>query len=98
LAVDSVLSREESAKELYQNHIGDEDRIDSSSRKMKRRHKRQDTDDKVATLTIQAAGVRTAAGNEHVFAPGLNMSNNKYANLDVTAALNGQSIGVWTIP
>jgi hypothetical protein len=51
---------------------------------------------KRAVLTVQAAGVRTTVGNEHVHQPGSPLE--PYSNLNVTAALNGQSIGVWTIP
>jgi Polysaccharide lyase family 4, domain II/Polysaccharide lyase family 4, domain III len=98
-AVDTVLSNKKLAGELDKNDAdADADHVDSSSPRVKRRQKRQDMEDKTATLTVQAAGVRTAAGNEHVFGPGINMSTNKYANLDVTATLNGQPIGVWTIP
>jgi rhamnogalacturonan endolyase len=46
-----------------------------------------------ATLTVQAAGVRTAVGNVHT-----PPENARYANLDIKAALNGKSIGTWTVP
>jgi rhamnogalacturonan endolyase len=46
-----------------------------------------------ATLTVQAAGVRTAVGNVHS-----TPESARFANLDIKAAVNSKSIGTWTVP
>ncbi|KAF2663162.1 galactose mutarotase-like protein [Microthyrium microscopicum] len=47
-----------------------------------------------ATLTVQAAGVRTGAGNEHI----AKVAGLAHANLPIKATVNGKSIGDWVIP
>jgi len=50
---------------------------------------------KKATLTLQVAGVRTAAGNEHYKRPN---EIGSFASMDIKASVNGKSVGVWNVP
>jgi len=47
------------------------------------------------TLTIQLAGARTAAGNEHFVAQGQEKS--RFLNLDLTVGVNGKRVDAWSI-
>lgn len=50
---------------------------------------------KRGTLTLQAAGIRTAAGNEHYKTT---KEVGKFAAMGIEASINGKSVGVWNAP
>jgi rhamnogalacturonan endolyase len=50
---------------------------------------------KKATLTLQAAGIRTAGGNEHYKT---RTEVGDFASMNIKATVNGKTIGVWTAP
>ncbi|KAN0064060.1 hypothetical protein ACQY0O_003670 [Thecaphora frezii] len=48
---------------------------------------------KAATLTVQLAGAKTAAGNTDSY-----NASETYANLPLVVGVNGKKVGTWTIP
>jgi rhamnogalacturonan endolyase len=50
---------------------------------------------KKATFTLQAAGIRTAAGNEHYKTTD---EVGKFAGMDIDVTVNGKRVGIWSAP